>query len=525
MAERRPGWLARRGGAPGEEFQALFAALPEGLALLDAAGLVQVANPALGRMAGPALPLRPGLPAALLLREEARPSFAALLSRALAGETPPPLAAAPADPLAAADTSWELAAEPWRGGGGAAGGALLLRVTDRTAALRAEARLATAGRFETVGKLAGGIAHDFNNLLAIILGSAAALREAGLTAAQAEDLGALEDAARRGAGLVAQLLAFAQQQPVAPLVLDLNAALRGMAPLLRRLLGGRIALELALEEPGRRVRIDPGQLDQLVLNLVANACQAMAEGGRLRLATGHAVVLRPEGEGPGGLPPGRYAVLEVADSGAGIPPEILPRLFEPFFTTRPEKGGTGLGLATVQGIVAQAGGQITVASRVGEGTSFRIHLPRQEAPAELPVGQEGAAPPEAAPVQAAPGPVLLVDDEAPLARLGEALLRRAGYQVVVADSAESALEAVEKGLAPAALVSDVAMPGEDGLALARRLRQRWPGLPVLLLSGYAESLVGTPPAAEGFRFLAKPFAPAALRQLLAEMLPGVAQSG
>ncbi|MCO6419161.1 ATP-binding protein, partial [Siccirubricoccus sp. KC 17139] len=431
----------------------------------------------------------------------------------------PPLAAAPADPVAAADTAWDVTATPWP----AAGGALLLRIADRTAERRVEARLATADRFETVGRMAGGIAHDFNNLLAIILGSAAALREAGLQPGQAGDLGTLEEAARRGAGLVAQLLAFARQQPVAPRILELNAALLGLAPLLRRLLGSRIALELALEEPGRRVRIDPGQLDQLLLNLVANARQAMPEGGRLRIATGHAVVLRAAGEGAGGLPPGRYAVLEVADSGGGIPPEILPRLFEPFFTTRPEKGGTGLGLATVQGIVAQAGGQIGVTSRVGEGTCFRIHLPRQDAPAEWPAPEpEAAAPP---PAGAGRGPVLLVEDEPPLAKLGERLLQRAGYEVVVADCAEAALEAVAAGLVPAALVSDVAMPGEDGLVLARRLRQLWPGLPVLLLSGYAESLLGAPPAAEGFRFLAKPFAPAGLRQAMAELLPGAAQGG
>ena len=197
-----------------------------------------------------------------------------------------------------------------------------------------------------------------------------------MPAAAAADLALVEDAARRGAALVRQLLAFARQQQLQPRVLALNEAITAIAPLLRRLLGEAVRLDLALE-PGRWVKADPTQLDQVILNLAVNARDAMPQGGTLRIATGHRVVLRPDGEGT--LPPGRWVVLEVGDTGGGIPPEVLPRLFEPFFTTRLEKGGTGLGLATVQGIVAQSGGHITVESRVGEGTIFRIHLPRQAA--------------------------------------------------------------------------------------------------------------------------------------------------
>jgi two-component system cell cycle sensor histidine kinase/response regulator CckA len=503
-----PGLFGRRGGSAGEAFRLLFAAASEGMALLDADGAILIANPALGRLAGPAVALRPGLAAALLVIPVERPALTAQLVQVQAGQATEPLAGTPADPTAPADACWELSVEALPAGAGAP---LLLRVVDRTAARRAEARLASAGRLETIGRLAGGIAHDFNNLLAVILGGAGAIRAGDLSPAQAADMATVEDAARRGAALVAQLLAFARQQRLQPCILELNAAVAGIAPLLRRLLGEGIALELRLEEPGRRVRVDPGQLDQVILNLAANAREAMPDGGRLRIATGHAVVLRPEGEGPGALPPGRYAVLEVADTGSGIPPEVLPRLFEPFFTTRPEKGGTGLGLATVHGIIAQSGGHIGVTSQAGEGTCFRIHLPRQDAPAALPAAPAPLAP---APVALGDRPVLLVEDEASLARLAERLLQRAGHAVAVADCAESALERIEAGMVPAALVSDVAMPGMDGLALARALRQRWPGLPVVLLSGYAESALGQDFVEEGFRFLAKPYAAQELLHML-----------
>jgi two-component system cell cycle sensor histidine kinase/response regulator CckA len=322
----------------------------------------------------------------------------------------------------------------------------------------------------------------------------------------------VQDAARRGAGLVRQLLAFARQQTLQPRVLSLNEAVRGIAPLLTRLLGGGVRLELALEEPGRQVRVDPGQLDQVLLNLAVNARDAMPEGGRLRIATGHALVLRPEGGGAANdLPPGRYAVLEVADTGIGMAPELAARIFEPFFSTK-GGAGTGLGLATVQGIVAQSGGHIAVESAPGQGTRFRIHLPRHEgseSPATPPAAPE-PLPPPMSPRWPAAAPLLLVEDEVALRRLAERALTRAGHEVLAAESAEAALDLLAGGGAPAALVSDVSMPGMDGLALARELRRRWPGLPVVLLSGYAPGTIGRDLGAEGIRFLAKPYAPAEL---------------
>ncbi|RYJ02207.1 MAG: PAS domain-containing sensor histidine kinase [Acetobacteraceae bacterium] len=510
MAERG---FFRRAGTADAAFRGLFDAAPDGMALLDREGAILAANPALGRLAGPTLALRPGLPAARLVAPADRPGLALLLA-ARQGTEPlrvEPFRAAPADPAAAPDAEWSLTVEPLPGGD-----RLLLRVLDRTAERRAEARLAASARLETIGRLAGGIAHDFNNLLTAILGGADALRGGGLAPSALAELAGMEDAARRGAALVAQLLAFARQQRLQPRILAVNQAITAMAPLLRRLLGDGLRLDLALEEPGRRIRVDPTQFDQVLLNLAVNAREAMPGGGTLTIATTHALVLRPEAEGAAGLPPGRYVVLEVSDTGCGIPPEALPRLFEPFFTTRPDKGGTGLGLATVQGIIAQSGGQIAVESRPGAGTRFRIHLPRQDAPADpLPAAVPAAAAP--APPAAA-GLLVLVEDEDPLRRLAERVLTRAGHTVLPADSAEAALARLEAAPRPALLVSDVAMPGMDGVALARALRQRWPDLPVVLVSGYAEAALQADLAGEGFHFLAKPYAPAELLATLAEAL-------
>ncbi|MFC7474042.1 ATP-binding protein [Dankookia sp. GCM10030260] len=496
-----------------ESFRLLADPAPEGLALLDAAGRILAGNPALAALAGPLAALRQGAAVAPILAPTVREGFAAALTAALGGATVAPLCVAPADPAAPEGAEWSLRLIPLPAAAWPEA-RLLLRIEDRTLARRAEVRLAEADRLETVGRLAGGVAHDFNNLLTAILGGAAAVRATGLPAAAAADLAVIEDAARRGAGLVRQLLAFARQQQMQPRALDLNAAVAAIAPLLRQLLGAAVRLDLALETPARWVRADPTQLDQVILNLAVNARDAMPRGGTLRIATGHRVVLRPEGEGA--LPPGRWVVLEVSDTGAGIAPEVVPRLFEPFFTTRLDKGGTGLGLATVQGIVAQSGGHVAVESRLGEGTTFRIHLPRQ---APIAVPPPDPIVPSVTPSEPA-ALVLLVEDEAPLRRLGTLLLERGGHHVLAADSAEAALALVEAGAAPALLVSDVAMPGADGVELARRLRRRWQSLPVLLLSGYAEAMLGRDLAAEGFRYLGKPFDLADLLREVAAALDG-----
>lgn len=527
-------WRGRRAAeAPLPAARPLLEAMHEAAALLDASGRILHANAALARLAGAAIPLAPGSPAERLVAPAARAAFRAGFAAALeeAGGAAA-LQVAPADPAAPADAAWTLRLAVLRA---PEGDRVLLTVADDTARRRAGHRAAEAARLETVGRLAGGIAHDFNNLLTAVIGAAAAARDAGVSEAAAAELAQVEEAARRGAALVAQLLAFARQQRMEPQVIDLRAAIGATLPLLRRLVGSGIAVELVPGGEGPMVRVDPAQLDQVLLNLAANAREAMPAGGQLRIALGRAVVLRRE-EGPDALPPGRFAVLEVADTGAGIAPEVLPRLFEPFFTTRPERGGTGLGLATVQGIVAQLGGHIAVESRQGAGTTFRIHLPRHDgraappalraartapgaeasdraaaAPAGVAAAAAGPPPPAGRTEAGTAGAILLVEDEATLRRLAQKILEREGHRVVAADCAEAALDLLTDAAAPPrALVTDVAMPGEDGLSLARRLRSRWPDLPVLLLSGYAEAMLDEPAEAAGMAFLAKPFAPADL---------------
>lgn len=465
---------------------------PAPAALLAMDGTLRQANDALRTALGPTRPAVPGLPVPRLFAAADREAVANWLAHGT-GEREFRLAA-PHDmpePLVGARRIL------------LPGGESLLLLQPLAPSQQRE----EADRLQTLGALAGGIAHDFNNLLTVVLGAGEdALRLAGPAPdpALVAELAQVRQAAERGAGLVRQLLAYARQQVLAPRLVPLNEAVRGIAGLLQG--GGQrqgVVLEVVLDEPGRLVKIDPSQLDRVVMNLAMNARQAMPQGGRLRLATGREVLFAPLAGTPDTVPAGRWTVLEVADTGQGIAPELLPRIFEPFFTTRIDRGGTGLGLATVHGIVRQSGGFMVVDSTPGQGTRFRILLPRVEGEAEAPAAP-AAAPPAAA------GPVLLVEDEAPLRRLAERALRRAGHDVAVAEDAETALELVEDGLVPGQLVSDVAMPGMDGVALARALRARFPGLPVLLVSGYAQSAVEAAPEAADIRFLAKPYSPADL---------------
>lgn len=460
--------MAGRNMSPGAE--AVIAVLPQAALLLDAAGRIVLANPALRRSLEGALLIRPGDEAARVF-----PIAGEAIAAALRGETP---AAVPVD------SGGLLRALPLDG----AGAVLLLEPPSGGG----------SARLEILGRLAGGIAHDFNNLLGVVLGASTALRSITEAPGAAEEFGAIEQAVQRGTALVRQLLAFARQQVMAPRIVELNQSIRQLAVLLPRLLGAGMSLELELEEPSRHIRVDPSQWDQVLLNLAVNARDATEGKGRLRIATGRRLVLAGET-----LKPGRYAVVEVTDDGPGIAPEVLSRIFEPFFTTRLEQGGTGLGLATVQGIVGQFGGLMEVESRPG-ATTFRIVLPRHD----------GAAEAEALPaVVAAPairGPVLLVDDEPVLLRAARFGLQKAGFGVEVAGDAEEALARIEAGLLPSLLATDVAMPGMDGLDLARAVHARHPGMPILLLSGYSASTVDSDLMGEGMHFLAKPYTPESL---------------
>ena len=395
---------------------------------------------------------------------------------------------------------------------------LLLRVSDQSGAERLEAELAHGQKLRAVGQLAAGIAHDFNNLLTAISGSAeAALERPGLDAETLADLRRIAMAGERGSALVRQLLASSRRQPLQPRVVAVNDAVRALAELLPRMLGRVHRVALELEEPSRRVHVDPAQLDQVLVNLAMNARDAMPGGGTLTLRTGHRTLYRPLPDGPETIPPGRYVVIEAADTGTGIPPDVLPHIFEPFFTTRRQSGGSGLGLATVHGIARQSGGFVTVDSVVGRGTTIRLYLPRHEGePAEEgpPASADAPAARRADPV-AVPrlrGTVLLVEDEGAVRTLAERALRQAGWRVIAVESAEAALEQAGAAGSLELMISDIVLPGLDGQALLGRLRARWPRLPAILVSGYAESAVTGDLAADGVTFLPKPYG---LRTLLA----------
>jgi len=493
-------------------FRRLFEAEEEaGLAVLDTGGRIRFANAALAAMCGGGPPPAAGTPGAALFVEASREAVSGAIAAALAGPPAPPVVPARlADPGLPADASFEVACRPLRGEPGA-----LMRVVDVTAQRRMQAQMEEGARLQQVGQLAGGVAHDFNNLLAAISGAAEAALARDPGPETAEDLRQILDSATRGARLVKQLLAFASRQALAPRVLALGEAVDAMAPLLARLLGARHTLEFELPQPGPLVRVDPSQLDQALLNLVVNARDAMPDGGPIRIALREVTLAREEVAQGAVIPPGEWVVLAVEDRGRGIAPDLLPRIFEPFFTTRRGTGGTGLGLSTVLGILRQSGGHVSVASTPGEGTVFRLWFPRVSGATQR---DAAAGSGEAAPATARR--VLLVEDETPLRLLARRALEAAGHEVRAAEDAEAALEALDGGFLPEVLVTDVTMPGDmDGLALIEALRGRVAGLSVVLISGYAEAVVGEGLAGRGIRFLEKPFRMAELAAAVTEARP------
>ncbi|MCC6930301.1 MAG: PAS domain S-box protein [Gemmatimonadaceae bacterium] len=382
-----------------------------------------------------------------------------------------------------------------------------------------EARLRQSQKLDSIGRLAGGVAHDFNNILTAVLGYTQLL-EGDLTRGEAikpDDLREVRLAAERARALTSQLLAFARRQLVSPRAVDLNAAVSASERMLRRLVGEDIAITTELDPTPWLVYIDPSQLEQVILNLAVNARDAMPEGGLLTLGTEH-VVLTDEHliEGQG-VVAGPFALLTVSDSGSGIPPEALPHLFEPFYTTKRQGEGTGLGLATVYGIVRQAGGMVDVESTPGIGTRFRIYLPRATAPA--PESPEQLAP---RPERRGSERILVAEDDPAVRSLTVRALTEAGYHVQAAASAEDALSLVRRAALPfALLVTDVIMPGWSGPALADALREQLPLLRVLFVSGYAKDRIGEHELRrEGVSFLQKPFTPHLLVQRVREALDG-----
>ena len=376
------------------------------------------------------------------------------------------------------------------------------RVIARTEELhRSEAQLRQAQKMEAVGRLAGGVAHDFNNMLTAIMTHAQLLeRDPRIGAHAREGLAQIVEASERAAALTGKLLAFSRQQVLQPEALDVGVIATGMRPMLERLIGEDIALRLAIEPDLRAVVADPVQIEQVVLNLVVNARDAMPRGGALAIEIGTVVVDAPIAA-TGVIAPGPYVRLAVTDTGVGMGPETLARLFEPFFTTKPLGAGTGLGLSTTLGIVQQSGGEVAVTSALGGGSRFAVYLPVAAGTAVR------ARSRKITPIEIGTGTILLVEDEELVRRAIREVLETAGYQVVEAAVPAAALAICGNHAGRIdLLVTDVVMPGMRGRELAARARALIPHLKVLYISGYTgESVVSSDGA-----FLAKPFTPDAL---------------
>jgi two-component system, cell cycle sensor histidine kinase and response regulator CckA len=393
-------------------------------------------------------------------------------------------------------------------------------VTDTEDRWLAEERLRQADRMESVGRLAGGVAHEANNQMTVILGAAEFLNRAIRDGALRADLDHIRRAAHRTAAITQQLLAFSRRQLLQPQVMDLNAVVTAIEPILQRALGEVSQVKLRLSPDLGQIHADPGQLDQVLLNLALNARDAMPDGGTLTIETVNVVVdeNRTVGRSLESVIPGSYAALIVSDSGEGMDPETLAHIFEPFFTTKAVGEGTGLGLATVYGIVKQTGGFITVSSEPGQGSSFRIYLPLVSMAREA-----EKTPPERLPGGGSEN-ILVVEDEPAVCAIVARTLRVYGYTVIEGRDGTHAMELAQAAAAPPDLViADVVMPRMGGKRLAEEIEKRWPGTPVLFTSGYAGlEAVRRGLLDEGRDFVQKPLDPDMLVQKVRRMLDAAA---
>jgi PAS domain S-box-containing protein len=406
---------------------------------------------------------------------------------------------------------------------------VLATVVDITARKVAEAALVQAQKLESIGRLAGGIAHDFNNMLFAISGYAEMLTNdlspdapgAFDRAAALRSVQAITEATERATDLTSQLLAFGRQRVVRPQVLDLNTRIRAIEPMLRPLIGERVRLDMNLDQEAGRIRADAGQLDQILVNLVVNARDAMPDGGTVTIATENADFDGTYDSDRFGIASGRYVLLAVTDGGQGMSASTREHIFEPFFTTKDVGKGTGLGLATIYGIVRQAGGHIWVYSEPGLGSTFKLFLPRDDAPAvEPPPVPEPASP-------TGTGTIVVVEDDPVVRRMTTTLLERAGYDVTAfADGAEALAALPALGERIDVLVTDVVMPRMSGIELAERVLERSPNVGLVLLSGYtAETLDLERLTARGAIFVSKPVTSVGLLDAMAKAMPARSDEG
>ena len=513
------GGMVERGKAL-EQVESMLSLLPLGLALTDRDGRFLFLNEAFAKIAGIGENEQPLYPGDLMIRDD-KSAVADAVRRyasgpALAGDLAVRLRSGGEEPVA-------LGIAGVRGLGEAA---VLLSIRDNSEESKLKSQVAQATKMQAVGQLAGGVAHDFNNILTAIIGHCdlMLLRHAPGDS-DYDDIQQVKNNSNRAAGLTRQLLAFSRQQTLRPQVLQLPDVVADVSNLLKRLLDETIELEVRHGRNLGLVRADPGQLEQVIINLGVNARDAMPNGGKISISTQAVVASDVRALKSDILPIGDYTALFFTDSGNGIPPHVIGKIFEPFFTTKAVGKGTGLGLSTVYGIIKQSGGYIFANSKSGEGTTFSIYFPVHRPTAEDVARATLNSPPVKATAKKelwGTGHILLVEDEDMVRAVAERALTRQGYTVVTASEGEEALgllaEQAGKEEQFDMIVSDVVMPNMDGPTMAKHVRKNYPDLPILFMSGYAEEQLRKSIDLDKVNFLPKPFSVAQIAEAVGETL-------
>jgi two-component system cell cycle sensor histidine kinase/response regulator CckA len=510
LLDEEPDKLAASGAVT--SIQSLLAKLPLGLALADRDGRFLFLNDAFCR----AVDLQPGskpvYPGDLVVREDKAAVADAVrrfaVGQQMTGDIAVRLVNQPEEPVA-------LTIAGVRGLGEAT---VLLSIKDSTEESRLKKQVAQATKMQAVGQLAGGVAHDFNNVLTGIIGHCDLMMMRHTPGdSDYDDIQQIKNNANRAASLTRQLLAFSRQQTLRPQVLQLPDVVSEISNLLKRLMGETVTLVVKHGRNLGPVRADPGQLEQVIVNLAVNARDAMARGGTLTIQTYAVSADDVRKIGSDILPVADYTALSVADTGTGIAPDVLPKIFEPFFTTKEVGRGTGLGLSTVYGIVKQSGGFIFADSKTGVGSTFVMYLPVHEVAG---VEQTGSVNTRDKPKELwGSGTVLLVEDEDMVRAVAARALARHGYEVLTAENGEVALDILKARKDIDLLVSDVVMPVMDGPTLIRHARDLFPTIPVLFMSGYAEEQLRKSITIQNVGFLPKPFSVQQLAEAVRDALP------